>query len=451
MASDIYSMLTGGYDPRAEQMKQQQAFQQQLSQATNPQAFIAAVGSNLGGMLGQGIEKIAGVKDPREEKERLKREAIEEVKASGIDANNQTAFFRALSQAFQNRGLTAEAMQLAQASQASQVRDQELSLAQRAQSFQDALTQIPLGASAADREEMVNDAIKKFGTPTQQLELAKTLAAKEKTREAMLKRSRTVLLNNPEMSESLAKGIAEDPEIFKEYVKTMFEAQKVQNKVSFEKIGGSVEAIVTDQAGNIISRKVLGDIPKAAGTTVSVNLNNEQQGAFAQQRGKDQAGWLKGALEEGEKAEKAVRTLNDMKTKNVAGIYSGPQAQIVATTNNFLESIGLLTKAQTKKLTNSVAYDKLAKDLVMQDLDGKLGAQVSDADRKYVEARIPQLTTNPQARAELIEKMIEINQKKILYAEQMNAHANQFNNLNNFEFKSIPTPSGAAQPTVSNW
>ena len=60
MATDIYSMLTGGYDPRAEQMKQQQLFQQQLGQSTTPQSFIATVGSNMGNMLGQGIQKIAG-------------------------------------------------------------------------------------------------------------------------------------------------------------------------------------------------------------------------------------------------------------------------------------------------------------------------------------------------------------------------------------------------------
>jgi hypothetical protein len=60
MATDIYSMLTGGYDPRAEQMKQQQFFQQQLGQSTTPQSFIATVGSNMGNMLGQGVQKIAG-------------------------------------------------------------------------------------------------------------------------------------------------------------------------------------------------------------------------------------------------------------------------------------------------------------------------------------------------------------------------------------------------------
>ena len=64
MATDIYSMLTGGADSSADYMKQQQAFQQRLSQATDPRAFIATVGSNMGGMLGQGLGKaIVGGED----------------------------------------------------------------------------------------------------------------------------------------------------------------------------------------------------------------------------------------------------------------------------------------------------------------------------------------------------------------------------------------------------
>jgi hypothetical protein len=110
MATDIYSMLTGGYDPRAEQMKQQQAFQQQLGQSTTPQSFLATVGSNMGNMLGQGVQKIAGVKDPREEKERLKKEAMDEVQASGVNMSDQVAVLKAIMQALQKRGLSAEAM-----------------------------------------------------------------------------------------------------------------------------------------------------------------------------------------------------------------------------------------------------------------------------------------------------------------------------------------------------
>ena len=110
MASDIYSMLTGGYDPYAESMKQEQAFQQRLSSATDPRSFIAAVGSNLGGQLGRGASRLFGGASPEEEKTKLKQEALAEVQASGIDMSDQVAVLKGIMQALQKRGLTAEAM-----------------------------------------------------------------------------------------------------------------------------------------------------------------------------------------------------------------------------------------------------------------------------------------------------------------------------------------------------
>jgi hypothetical protein len=128
MATDIYSMLTGGYDPRAEQMKQQQAFQQQLGQSTTPQSFIATVGSNMGNMLGQGVQKIAGVKDPREEKAIKKRQALERVKARGVDTKDRAAFLNAVAQEFEAVGLTAEALQASEAASKLKTTDNSISL-----------------------------------------------------------------------------------------------------------------------------------------------------------------------------------------------------------------------------------------------------------------------------------------------------------------------------------
>ena len=110
MASDIYSMLTGGYDPYAESMKQEQAFQQRLSSATDPRSFIATVGSNLGGQLGRGASRLFGGASPEEEKTKLKQEALAEVQASGVDMSDQVAVLKGIMQALQKRGLTAEAM-----------------------------------------------------------------------------------------------------------------------------------------------------------------------------------------------------------------------------------------------------------------------------------------------------------------------------------------------------
>ena len=111
MATDIYGMLTGGYDPRAEQMKQQQAFQQQLSTTTDPRAFIAAVGSNMGRQIGQGVQGLFG-NNPEQEKANLKKDALAEVQASGIDMTDQIAVLKAITIALQKRGLTAEAAQV---------------------------------------------------------------------------------------------------------------------------------------------------------------------------------------------------------------------------------------------------------------------------------------------------------------------------------------------------
>lgn len=62
MATDYITSLFGGqmYDPQQAALQQQQAFQQSLSQAVTPQQFIATVGSNLGGQLGQGVTRMFG-------------------------------------------------------------------------------------------------------------------------------------------------------------------------------------------------------------------------------------------------------------------------------------------------------------------------------------------------------------------------------------------------------
>ena len=65
MATDIYSMLTGGYDPYEESRKREQAFQQRLGTATDPRSFIAAVGGNLGSQLGMGAQRLFGDQDQK--------------------------------------------------------------------------------------------------------------------------------------------------------------------------------------------------------------------------------------------------------------------------------------------------------------------------------------------------------------------------------------------------
>lgn len=188
---------------------------------------------------------------------------------------------------------------------------------------------------------------------------------------------------------------------------------------------------------------------RAAGASVTrltVNQNQEQE--FAKKRGTTQAQSLSDAADLARGASQALSTIGNMKQLNASGeLFTGPLAGSYITGTNFLASVGLLSPAQTRVLTSSEVYDKQAKDLVMQDLGGKLGAQISDADRKFVESRIPQITTSAKARTELLNKLDEIQRGKIDYYRKMNTHANKFGNLNEFDFSEQYSP--IQTPTTS--
>ena len=196
-----------------------------------------------------------------------------------------------------------------------------------------------------------------------------------------------------------------------------------------------------------------------AKTMVSVSQKQEEK--FAEKRGTTQADALATASAAASSGVKALNTLTAMKKLDASGeLFTGPLANSYIGATNLLASVGLLSPAQIKNLASSEIYDKQAKDLVMEDLGGKLGAQISDADRKFVEARIPQITTSQKARTELLDKLSEIQKGKVDYWRKMNAHANKYNNLNEFDFSEVyspvptvptATPSGAwsAKPVKS--
>jgi hypothetical protein len=172
-----------------------------------------------------------------------------------------------------------------------------------------------------------------------------------------------------------------------------------------------------------------------------------QETEFAKKRGGEQATALTQAATMAQSGSQALTTIQSMKQLDAQGqLFTGPLAGSYVGATNLLASVGLLSPAQTNRLTSSEVYDKQAKDLVMQDLGGKLGAQISDADRKFVEARIPQITTSAKARTELLNKLEEIQKGKVNYFNKMNEHANKFGNLNTFDFSQPYAP-----PKTGGW
>jgi hypothetical protein len=205
--------------------------------------------------------------------------------------------------------------------------------------------------------------------------------------------------------------------------------------------------LVNKKDGTKIAR--IGSAPER-GNKTNVNVTNTQETAFAKERGQLQAKTLAEVETQAKASANAVNRLANMEKLNQGPLISGPLAGSAIGAGQFLSSLGLLSPDAAKTLGSSEIYDKQAKDLVMQDLGGKLGAQISNADREFIEARIPQLRNSQPARTELIKKLKEIHNKNIDYYQRMSKEATKKGNLNDFDFASgAPDNTESAKPPVA--
>jgi len=266
-----------------------------------------------------------------------------------------------------------------------------------------------------------------------------------------------------------AKDTPEYNKVFKDELARLTAKPAAADKPNIKEIGVSAkgDAVYLDvnndeqfifkiEDGKTVRVPYAGTVDRTT-AKVSATVNApaaKQKSAFAESRGKTQDQQLLDATTNARAASQALTTISTMKQLDKTGqLVTGPLANSYVGASNLLASIGLLSANQVSILTSSQVYDKSAKDLVMQDLGGKLGAQISDADRKFVEDRIPQLTTSAKARTELLDKIEQIQKGKIAYYKKMNAHANKYGDLNDFDFSevySITPPAAGGRGVDSN-
>lgn len=221
-------------------------------------------------------------------------------------------------------------------------------------------------------------------------------------------------------------------------------------RISKQLFGTDFNKLSPEQAGRV-NKAVLDQetLLKATGAPKQTVIN-AQEGAFAKERGQLQAKALSEAETQAKASANAVNRLASMEKLNQGSMITGPLAGTGIGAGQFLSSLGLLSPDSAKTLASSEVYDKLAKDLVMQDLGGKLGAQISNADRDFIEARIPQLRNSQQARTELIGKLKQIHSKNIDYYQRMSKYANKNNSLNDFDFASSAPDTGPVLGSKEN-
>jgi len=390
-----------------------------------------------GGLIDTGTDAMFGGKvgaaDPRMQQLQGAKAIFAKVAKEMVDVKSP-AFFERLSQELQAGGYPEQAQKAADEAMRRKKQDYEMGAMERDANYRKELA--ALGANPTTAQLAALD--QKYGNVEgvrAAATAAEAKAEKTKVTETEAKRIKTIaealIKRDSNLPLAFAEVIAGDPKALMDFVNPKVKTQVVSvNKR---------ELLIDSDTGVTIK-----DLGNSTSKAPIINIAGNQDNEFAKGRGKNQADELRDAKKAAGSSKVALLSLEQMERVNIDGIYSGPQADVLLATNGFLESVGLLSSDQVGKLTNSATYDKNAKDLVMLDLDGKLGAQVSDADRKYVEARIPQLRTNPQARTELIVKLREIHNNKIDKARKMVAHANEFDNLNTFNWNP-PKPKTADQ------
>ena len=418
--AEIVNTLFGVTPESYRQAQQQQADAQALQYAKldpfQQANYSIGRGANmLGGVIGGAL----GGQDPE-----LQRITRRQQIAGQLDYSNDESMKQGIV-ALNNAGDPAGAMQLQQillsqqAKRAAIGKDEAAALASKAQAGKEAKLSIPTDIQVAQEIAVLQEQIGQLTNlpagPERDaaLRLASGKLA-ELERLTTKPGEKPVAPNIKEVGTAVGSGKA---------VYTYQTADGVQ-QITFE----------TGADGQQIMKPYVGPVDRTTSQT-SVSSTNVQESEFAKKRGGLQATALTEASTIAQSGSQALATINSMKELDSQGqLFTGPLAGGYVVATNLLASLGLLSPNQTNRLTSSEIYDKQAKDLVMQDLGGKLGAQISDADRKFVEARIPQITTSVKARTELLDKLAEIQRGKISYYTKMNEHANKYGNLNTFDF-----------------
>jgi hypothetical protein len=180
----------------------------------------------------------------------------------------------------------------------------------------------------------------------------------------------------------------------------------------------------------------------------NVSIDSKGETAFAQELGKLDAKKVTDAVDARQGAIGLIKAVNELDKLDNAGLVSGSFASGRVGVANFLNTAGLASPEEAKKLANSQSYQKVAGDVILGNLGGKLGAGVSEGDRKFVEGLVPQLETSPDARRQLIQYMRNKGLDVIKESSRLESYARKNKGLSGYE-PEIPLkmPETPATPT----
>jgi hypothetical protein len=428
MAENIVAGLFG----LTPQMYQNQQYQQDLNRGISMAQLSPGAAAQAGlqasvGQLGRGFAGAMGIEDPQ-----LKLISARNSIAQQIDQTNPESILKGaqmLAQAGDQQGAMALAQYARQAQSEMAQAQQRLAAgkASMASAARERSQAIPNDIQIANEIATLEDALGQVENLPADPERtrAKNMLNSRLTelRRLTSKGEKTVAANIKEI------GVAEDTR------KTVY--LDVNNDLQF--VYGK------DAEGKQVRVPFTGGVDRTtAKTNVGVKLP-EGESEFVKALGKKDAERVDAAITLRDTAVSTINSLNKLASLPDNQLITGQFATGRVGATNLLVTLGLAAPSDTNKLVSSQEYQKVAGDVILQTLGGKLGSGFSNADREFIQGLIPQLETNPAARRQLISFMQNKNQEIVKESIRLENYAREKKGLSGFEPK-IPMSVAPSQP-----
>lgn len=404
MATDLSGLFGGTLTPEEQQRQLTEARAAQFAQLA-PSQQLAFMGYKAGAGLGQGLAQAAGVdiQDPA-----IKRATMLRQLAQGIDVTSVEGLQQYATR-LQQAGFNAEANQLGQQILAARKTESEITKNQRERAGADPFEQL-LRTGKYTPASLAK--YKKSGDPAD-------LESIEKPAKAQIKEV----------------GVAETT---REPVYTYQATPDSEPKQVIYKTNAQGEQVMVPYSGGV----------DRTTSKVSATATSKGEEAFTQELGKLDAKAVSDAQKARDASIASVKALNTLASYPDDKLISGAFANNRVGVANFLNTIGLASGTDKERISNSQQYQKVAGDVILQTLGGKLGSGFSNADREFIASLVPQLETSPQARRSLIEFMQRKNQDIIKEATNLEQYARQNKGLGGYT-PTIPLSQAPANPALA--
>jgi len=212
--------------------------------------------------------------------------------------------------------------------------------------------------------------------------------------------------------------------------------------VYLDEIAGQQFIFVKDAEGKQIRQPYFGGVDRTT-AKVSASVGALGEKAFRQRLGVLDANRVEAAVSTRDNSIAALNSLNRLTSLSDAGLISGPYAGGRTGVVNFLDALGLTSEKDKSTLARSENYQKIAGDIVLATLGGRLGAGFSNEDRKFIQGLVPQLETSAAGRRQLLDFLIKKNQEIIDETTRLEDYARDNDSLKGFKSK-IPIPRQSA-------